>query len=299
LSEANLIMKPSCSMVSQLTLICNINIREKTHLVLSSVMKVCVPQLPDLCYVPLNELRTDYSEMTVGRFGHTRCCRQTRFQGKSRHKWKDNIKTSYSTGSRQYSGAGLCAYGKWPYNPTQHGRTDWTTNNFWRALYHEFAYLVSAMNRCRKTILFHYHWNTSASPHPQRRRPGVTQMMVNDHLKTHQEDTSENKLRQDQSNRNIPRSIKLHTYFILLYSNDVAWSKEASRVSYVALQNAGGNTSWRLHSLFVNTILIEAIQMPTFRKLFLWIMWSSSILWSAKCMHLTLRVASQQTFTEV
>jgi len=49
----------------------------------------------------------------------------------------------------------------------------------------------------------------------------VTQMMVNDNLKTHQEDASEYKLRQDQSNRNIHRSIKLYTYFILLYSNDV------------------------------------------------------------------------------
>jgi len=86
-------------------------------------MEVCVPQLPDLCYVPLNGLRTDYSVLTVGRIGHTRCCRQTWFQGKSRHKWKGNIKTGHSTGSRQYAGAGLCAYGKGPYDPTQHGRT--------------------------------------------------------------------------------------------------------------------------------------------------------------------------------
>jgi hypothetical protein len=38
---------------------------------------------------------------------------------------------------------------------------------------------------------------------------------------------------------------------------------------HVAWQNVDGNTSWRIHSPFINTILIEAIQMPTVRKMFL------------------------------
>jgi len=35
----------------------------------------------------------------------------------------------------------------------------------------------------KQFCFINYHWNTSVSPHPQRRRPGVTQTMVNDHLK--------------------------------------------------------------------------------------------------------------------
>jgi hypothetical protein len=36
---------------------------------------------------------------------------------------------------------------------------------------------------------------------------------------------------------------------------------------HVAWQDAGGNNSRRIHSLFVNTILKEAIQKPSVQKL--------------------------------
>ena len=73
------------------------------------------------------------------------CCRQTWFQGSSRHKWKDNIKTGHSTGSRQYARAGWCEYGKGPYDSTQHGRTQWPAERLSTSEEHCTTNLVTSL----------------------------------------------------------------------------------------------------------------------------------------------------------